>query len=140
MGLPVTIAKMIEISMKSQTKLPPEFLEYLIDENIGFAIVIYATSTKTIRLIPTQSGKVVKLTIQISELTPGFLDRLGIVLTDYKVDTLYSSGICFTEDSCQYEGYIDHADMKDTSIDPLKNELQNIKGISSVFIKTYVIG
>jgi hypothetical protein len=85
MGLPVTIAKIIEISKKSQTKLPPEFLEYLIDENIGFAIVIYATSTKTIRLIPTQSGKVVKLTIQISELTPGFLDRLGVVLTDYKV-------------------------------------------------------
>ncbi len=135
MGLPVTIAKMIEISMKTKTKLPHEFLEYLIDENIEFAIVIYATSTKTIRLIPTQSGKVVKLTIQISELTPGFLDQLGTVLTVYKVETLYSSGICFTEDSCQYEGYIDHVDMKATSIDTLKNELKNIKGISSVYLE-----
>jgi hypothetical protein len=132
MESPVTIAKMIKITETSPPILHPEFLEYLIMEKKDYAILVYSVSTRTIRLIPTETGRVVKITIEIDELTPGFLDELGRVLTTHKVDTLYSSGICFTEDSCQYEGYIDQEDIDSTILDPLRNKLLTIRGISSV--------
>ena len=129
---PVTIAKMLKIEDDSLPKLPLDFLKHLRVETREFGVLIFAVSTRTIRLIPTESDQVIKLIIEIGELTPHFLDELGRVLTAHKVDTLYSSGICFTADSCQYEGYIDQAEMKATSLDRLKSELMQIRGITSV--------
>ncbi|MFQ5818436.1 MAG: hypothetical protein ACE5I5_00360 [Candidatus Heimdallarchaeota archaeon] len=132
MDLPVTLAKLIKITSKSPTKLPREFLELLKLNSDEHAILVFAVSTQTIRLIPTKSDQVVKIVIEIGDLTPGFLDRLGRVLASYKVDTLYSSGICFTEESCIYEGYIDRSELTPTSLDQLESKLSEIDGISSV--------
>ena len=132
MDLPVTLAKLIKITSKSPTKLPREFLELLKLDSDEHAILVFAVSTQTIRLIPTKSDQVVKIVIEIGDLTPGFLDRLGRVLASYKVDTLYSSGICFTEESCIYEGYIDRSELTSTSLDQLESKLSEINGISSV--------
>lgn len=132
MDLPVTLAKLIKITSKSPTKLPREFLELLKLDSNEHAILVFAVSTQTIRLIPTKSDQVVKIVIEIGDLTPGFLDRLGRVLASYKVDTLYSSGICFTEESCIYEGYIDRSELTPTPLDQLESKLSEINGISSV--------
>ncbi len=132
MDLPVTLAKLIKITSKSPTILPREFLKLLKMDSGEYAILVFAVSTQTIRLIPTKSEQVVKIIIKIGDLTPGFLDKLGRVLATYKVDTLYSSGICFTEESCVYEGYIDRSELTSTSLDQLESKLSEISGISSV--------
>ncbi|MFX0209682.1 MAG: hypothetical protein ACFFDT_27120, partial [Candidatus Hodarchaeota archaeon] len=86
---------------------------------------------------PTTSPEVVKVAIEIGELSPDFLQELGVVFMRSKIKTLYSTGLCFTQDSCTYEGYLDSSDLT-ISQEQLKDELAEIKGVSKVDITTLV--
>ncbi|MHA1989490.1 MAG: hypothetical protein ACW981_05260, partial [Candidatus Hodarchaeales archaeon] len=99
------------------------------------AVMILAPSTKIIRIIPSKSDKVIKVSIEIGELSPDFLQELGVVFMRSKIKTLYSTGLCFTQETCLYEGYVDKSDLKEVTEDNLKTELQNIKGVSSVVLE-----
>ncbi|GAG53464.1 unnamed protein product, partial [marine sediment metagenome] len=68
---------------------------------------------------------------------PDFLQELGVVFMRSKIKTLYSTGLCFTQDSCTYEGYLDSSDLT-ISQEQLKDELSEIKGVSKVDITTLV--
>jgi len=46
--------------------------------------------------------------------------------------TLYSTGICFTQDTCSYEGYIDMSEFAEIPPDQMREEINKITGISQV--------
>ena len=128
----VTIAKMVSLDETKPIQLPTEFLNTLRPADGGsHAVMILAPSTKIIRIIPAKSDTVVKVSIEIGELSPDFLQELGVVFMRSKIKTLYSTGLCFTQETCVYEGYIDSVDIN-LSDDKLKSELKNIKGVSKV--------
>ncbi|MHA1166633.1 MAG: hypothetical protein ACTSP4_01155 [Candidatus Hodarchaeales archaeon] len=132
----VTIAKMVSLEENKPISLPADFLETLRPKNNGsHAVMILAPSTKIIRIIPAKSNSVVKVAIEIGELSPDFLQELGVVFMRSKIKTLYSTGLCFTQETCVYEGYIDSSDIT-LPEDQLKAELQGIKGVSQVEIDT----
>lgn len=130
----VTIAKMVRLKEDAPIELPESFLKSLRPKEGSFAVMILAPSTKIIRIIPTDSDEVIKVAIEISELSPDFLQKLGSILTKHKIKTLYSTGLCFTQDTCVYEGYVDKSELKGLSMDGLQNELNGIKGVSAVDI------
>lgn len=131
----VTIAKMVSLDETKPIQLPAEFLETLKPADGGsHAVMILAPSTKIIRIIPAKSDTVVKVSIEIGELSPDFLQELGVVFMRSKIKTLYSTGLCFTQETCVYEGYIDTVDIN-LPEDQLKGDLQNIKGVSMVGIE-----
>ena len=133
----VTIAKMIQIQESKPISLPADFLDTIRPKDVeeSNAVMILAPSTKIIRIIPTKSPEVVKVAIEISELSPDFLQELGVVFMRSKIKTLYSTGLCFTQDSCTYEGYIDSSDLT-ISQEQLRDELAKIKGVSKVEFTT----
>ena len=133
----ITIAKMIQIQESKPISLPADFLETIRPKDVeeSSAVMILAPSTKIIRIIPTKSPKVVKLAIEIGELSPDFLQELGVVFMRGKIRTLYSTGLCFTQDSCTYEGYMDSSDLT-ISQEQLRDELAEIKGVRKVDITT----
>ena len=117
----VTIAKMVSLDDNSPIALPVDFLETLKPkEGSSNAVMILAPSTKIIRIIPSKSDVVLKVAIEIGELSPDFLQELGVV---------------FTQESCVYEGYIDQSDVS-MPTEKLQSELQGIKGVSQVVIST----
>ncbi len=133
----VTIAKMIQIQESKPISLPADFLDTIRPKDVeeSSAVMILAPSTKIIRIIPTKSPEVVKVAIEIGELSPDFLQELGVVFMRSKIKTLYSTGLCFTEDSCTYEGYMDSYDLT-VSQEQLRDELAEIKGVSKVEFTT----
>lgn len=132
MSGPVTIAKIVFLAHDQPITLPADFLASLRPtEDRAHAVMILAPSTKIIRIIPTKSPAVLKLAIEIDELSPDFLQELGSVLMHLQVKTLYSTGLCFTVDTCVYEGYIDARDVN-LPEDQLEREFSRIKGVSKV--------
>ena len=132
----VTIAKMVSLDDSSPIALPVDFLETLKPkEGSSNAVMILAPSTKISRIIPSKSDVVLKVAIEIGELSPDFLQELGVVFMRSKIKTLYSTGLCFTQESCVYEGYIDQSDVS-MPTEKLQSELQGIKGVSQVVIST----
>ncbi len=131
----VTIAKIIQLQESKPISFPADFLEAIRPKEESNAVMILAPSTKIIRIIPTKSPEIVKLTIEISELSPDFLQELGVVFMRGKIRTLYSTGLCFTQDSCTYEAYLDSSDLT-ISQEQLRDELTEIKGVSKVEFTT----
>ncbi len=125
---------MVKLKEDAPIELPENFLKSLRPKEGSFAVMILVPSTKIIRIIPTDSSEVVKVAIEISELSPDFLQKLGAILTKHKIKTLYSTGLCFTQDTCVYEGYVDKTELKGLALDGLQSELNGIKGVSSVDI------
>ena len=125
---------MVSLEENTPIQLPADFLETLRPkEGANFAVMILAPSTKIIRIIPSKSEQVVKVSIEIGELSPDFLQELGVVFMRSKIKTLYSTGLCFTQETCVYEGYIDLIDIS-LPEDKLEAELKEIKGVSRVDI------
>ncbi len=133
----VTIAKMIQIQESKPISLPADFLDILRPKDVeeSSAVMILAPSTKIIRIIPTKSPEVVKIAIEIGELSPDFLQGLGVVFMRGKIKTLYSTGLCFTQDSCTYEAYLDSSELT-ISQEQLRNELTEIKSVAKVEFTT----
>lgn len=138
----VTIAKMINWKKPESIHLPPAFIEKLVQESDEkWAVVILHSETGTIRVIPTPSPKVVKLTILGPSSHNGaqcFLEPLKVTLHRIKVQSLY--GFCRycrphinTRFRCMYEGYLNFTDL-DISQDQFKTELMKITGIKTVDI------
>jgi hypothetical protein len=50
-----------------------------------------------------------------------------------KIKTLYSAGLCFTQETCVYEGYIDASDVH-LPEEQLEREFSSIKGVAKVNI------
>ena len=131
----VTIAKMISLAQSQMIPLPPDFLDSLLTKgDESHAIMILMPSTNIIRIIPTKSPKTLKVVIEVCELSATFLQELSIVFMHSKLKTLYSTGLCFTHDTCMYEAYIDVHDLS-LPVDQLKIELANINGVSMVNIE-----
>lgn len=128
----VTIAKMTKLDTDKAFGLPKEFIDAIKPSETDQAVIILAPNTRTIRIIPTVSQEVVKFNINIEKLSPDFLRRMGTIFSDFGVNTLYSTGLCFTQNVCVYEGYIDTKELQDVSIDTIKNEIESIDGVASV--------
>jgi len=101
--------------------------------------MILAPSTKIIRIIPTTSEKVYKVGIEIGKLSPDFLKKMGSLFMKAGIKTLYSTGLCFTQESCVYEGYIDSKEFKNVNMETIKEELADIDGVSKVDISVLEI-
>jgi hypothetical protein len=96
--------------------------------------MILGTGTKVIRIIPTKSPIVLKLVIQIGQLSPYFLQELGVIFLKDKIATLYSTGLCFTQETCVYEGFIDAKDLKVTP-EQLRQDTKAISGVTQVTLE-----
>ncbi|MFB0544636.1 MAG: hypothetical protein ACETVN_02885 [Asgard group archaeon] len=135
----ITSAKIIELQAGKKIELPPDFIEALSTEEAEHALAIFSPSSRMIRIIPTKSEEVYKVSIEIGELTPDFLQKMGSIFMKHRLKTAYSTGICYHADICVYEGYIAGSELKNISIDILKEELGDIEGVTNVTVEVLVL-
>ncbi|MCG3252256.1 MAG: hypothetical protein H7648_00290 [Candidatus Heimdallarchaeota archaeon] len=121
--------------MKS-VQLIDEFLAALKPEAGNYAVIILTPNTKIIRIIPTTTNKVYKVAIDIGKLTPDFLRRIGNLFLKLGVKALYSTGLCFMEEKCVFDGYIDSEEFEKIDVENLKAEIMAIEGITGLDITT----
>ena len=95
---------------------------------------IYSMNARAIYFFPVASD-VYKLSIQIFPLTPEIVAKIMNKISELATKIVYSTGLCFTQESCTYEGYLDSSDLT-ISQDELKQHLSEIKGVSKVEITT----
>jgi len=133
----ITLAKVVKIEGKESIKIeiPADFLESTmtgrdLKPRQGWAVIIFTPSTKIIKIYPAKSGVVARVEVQIGELTPDFLQEVSSIFLESGIKTLYSTGVCFTAESCLYEVYIDKADLPE-SVD-VRERLSEIKGVAEV--------
>jgi hypothetical protein len=130
----ITIAKMIKLEPKKSVQLTNEFLEALKPQAGNYAVIILTPNTKIIRIIPTSTNKVYKIAIDIGKLTPDFLRRIGNLFLKLGVKALYSTGLCFMEEKCVFDGYIDSEEFDKIDVKNLKIEIMAVEGITGLDI------
>lgn len=128
----ITMAHMFKLESEQSIQLNAEFLEALKPEVGNYAVIILSPNNKIIRIIPTMTNKVYKITIDIGQLTPDFLKRIGNLFLGVGLKALYSTGLCFLEDKCIFDGYIDAEEFDKIDIEGLKAEIMSIEGTTGV--------
>jgi hypothetical protein len=112
--------------------LPNEF-QTVMGKNSN-ALMILASSTKTIRIIPTVSPEVVKVGIEIQQLTPDYLKQMSEAFVKHNLKVVYSTGFCYKGDKCIYEAYFDPAEIK-MGDNELKGVISALKGTKKIDLK-----
>ena len=75
-----------------------------------------------------------KVAIDIDKLAPDFLRKVGNLFFELKLKTLYSTGLCFIDEKCIFDVYIDSIEFGKIDTEKLKNEIMSIEGISEINI------
>ncbi|MHA1630946.1 MAG: hypothetical protein ACTSXO_02865 [Candidatus Heimdallarchaeota archaeon] len=130
----ITIAEVLKLDHEKSVELPSSFQEALHAVVEEYAVVILTTNNKIIRIIPTSSNKVYKLAVDIGQLSSDFLRQIGNLFLKLGLKALYSTGICFVEEKCVFDGYIEATEFKKINIEDLKKELSSIEGVSGITI------
>ena len=132
----VTIAEMFKLDQKESVKLPDSFLNALQPDSGSSAVIILTPHTKIIRIIPTASQKVHRITINIGKLTPDFLRKIGNLFIEMDLKSIYSTGLCFFDTKCVFEGYIDSPDYERIDVKKLKKSIMKVDGITGIEFST----
>ncbi len=101
------------------------------------ALLIIPDSGKKILLFPTDSETVVKVSLELRSkgLSPLFFNEVGrITKGDLGVEILYTSGLCFAEEKCVWDGFFEEA-TKFKNPDEIKKKFAAIDGVNSVNIE-----
>jgi hypothetical protein len=130
----ITMAKILKLKENQAVTLSSNFLEALKPEIGDYAAIILTPNTKIIRIIPTTTDKIYKIAIDIGQLTPNFLKKIGNLFLSLGLKALYSTGLCFIDDKCVFDGYIDAAEFEKIDQKELKKSILDVEGITGVDI------
>jgi len=101
------------------------------------ALLIIPDSGKKILLFPTDSDTVVKVSLELRSkgLSPLFFNEVGrITKGDLGVEILYTSGLCFAEERCIWDGFFEQAE-KFKAPEEIKKKFAAIDGVNKVDIE-----
>jgi hypothetical protein len=135
----VTMAKLFKLESHEDFSFPNHFLDALKPKNGQYAIMILTPNTKIVRIIPTDSQKVFKIAIDINQLSPDFLKNIGNLFLELSLETLYSTGLCFIEERCIFDAYIDSKEFEKIDTEEVRQRILKFKGISAVDINVLEI-
>ncbi|MBD3189798.1 MAG: hypothetical protein GF308_04100 [Candidatus Heimdallarchaeota archaeon] len=131
----ITIAKLLQLVPEESIQFSEDFLQALKPKkDYQYAIIILTPNTKIVRIIPTETNQVYKISINIGQLSPDFLRSIGNLFLRLGLQSLYSTGLCFVEEKCVFEGYIDSNQFKGIDLNELKKEILDLEGITAVEI------
>jgi hypothetical protein len=125
----LTLAEIVELK-EAGIPLPKRFLEII---GKPYAIMILSRSNGEIRLIPTTSREIIKLSVEIDKLSQRFLRDLGLIIVRDKIEFLHTTGLCRKGKQCFYEGYIEK-DKLSVKTEDLKLQVSKIEGVTNVNI------
>jgi hypothetical protein len=120
------------MNIKNCLNFPEEIIKKL--ENRGHNIVVVIPKdAKKVVMFPTNANTGIYTRIDIqkgSQLTDAFFPELPKVLGKYQLQTLFTTGVCLSEEYCYWEGVFEYRE--GISIDELRNDLVNIKTVDTV--------
>ncbi len=122
------------VSLSEPIALPEKASDIVKKKN---ALLIIPDSGKKILLFPTDSSTVVKISLELRSkgLSPLFFNEVGrITKGELGVEILYTSGLCFAEEKCVWDGFFEDAS-KFKDADDIKQKFQDIDGVNSVEIE-----
>lgn len=96
-------------------------------------VVVIPKDGKKVVMFPTSANTGIYTRIDIqkgSQLTDAFFPELPKVLAKYQLHTLFTTGVCLSEEYCYWEGVFEYRE--GISIDELRNDLISIKTVDSV--------
>ena len=113
----------IEVSQEVLDQFTPDTNNYLVIFNPR------ADSLK-ISIIPSKNREVLKILVHLTAFSPQAVKAIADIVYDLKIATVYTSGICFQEQECIYEAYVEYT--KNTAISSIKEKFSNIPQAVSV--------
>ncbi|MHA1777533.1 MAG: hypothetical protein DRO88_02410 [Promethearchaeia archaeon] len=123
------LAQCFIAELSSEIKIPPNIHEHLKPLGKNLVAVIPGDSKK-LSFFLTDCSRVlfVKLLLDKSSLNESFFTSLRKTLQELKMVNLFSTGICFKDDICVWEGVFEFDDNSNLSI--IREKLSHVKHVN----------
>lgn len=116
--------KTIEVSQDVLDQFTPDTNNYLVIFNPR-------PDSLKISIIPSKNREVLKILVHLTAFSPQAVKAIADIVYDLKIATVYTSGICFQEQECIYEAYVEYNE-KSTVIDTIKEKFSGVTGCTGV--------
>ncbi|NHJ47865.1 MAG: hypothetical protein FK733_08765 [Asgard group archaeon] len=132
----ITVAKLLKLEQEKSIELSEDFFEALKPEDGQFAVIILNLNRKSVRIIPTSTEKIYKVSINIDKLAQDFFQKVSNLFYEMNIKSLYSTGLCFVDNKCVYDLYIDSVEYEKIDEAKLKDNIMKIDGITTIDIES----
>lgn len=119
--------------IKREIELPVDIIDSLKKKGKNFVAII-PSDFKKIIMFPTNADKAIYCKILIrkkSRLDDVFFVELRKRLTNFGLKTLYTTGVCYSQEECYWEGIFEDNDL---NIEEFRSELKTIDSVVSIKI------
>ena len=114
----------IEVSQDVLDKFKPDTNNFLVIFNPR-------PDSLKISIIPSKNREVLKILVHLTAFSPQAVKAIADIVYDMKIATVYTSGICFQEQECVYEAYVEYNN-KSTIMTTIKEKFSSIPQAVSV--------
>ena len=119
--------------------IPKEIIQSLEKKPYYLLIYIIREDIVKINIFPIENKSIKKILINLKDFSPELVNGISNVLKDLNLSDyiLHTTGICYAEEFCYYETYINIANLNEINItlEKIKEEFLNIPGINNVKIE-----
>ncbi len=124
------LAQCFITKLESEIKFPPEIIESLLPLGKNVVAVIPGDSKK-LTFFLTNATRVlfVRLLLDKSSLNEGFFTSLRETMIALSLENLFSTGICFKDEICVWEGVFEYEDISNFS--EVQSKMTSITHVNS---------
>ena len=122
------------IKVNQDVHIPNDWISHLTQTD-KFAVLL-KNNPAMFRLVTTKHPEVTEFYLDLEVLQEDFLELMFKKIESFKIKPIYSSGVCFVEDTCYYLFLID-GDPDQITKDGVVTALKEIQGVVDVLIRSY---
>lgn len=113
----------------------PQGIVDTVEEGITRFLLIFSSRSNTIKvsIIPCKEKEVAKMIVWLDSFSPNTVKQIAEIVSNMNIHPLHTTGICFHEEDCCYEAYIEIGD--GVVPEGIRRSFLNIEGCKSVEIE-----
>jgi hypothetical protein len=124
-----------------QLHLPHDVLGKITTNSKNFLVLfIPRADSLKINIIPCDAPEVLKILVNLSEFSPQTIKSIADIIYTLKISTIHTSGLCFRDDKCCYEAYVEVKGDKGKIQDDVRSRFLQIEGCKSVDLEIMKTG
>ena len=116
-----------------QLHLPHDVLGKITTNSKNFLVLfIPRADSLKINIIPCDAPEILKILVNLSEFSPQTIKSIADIIYTLNITTIHTSGLCFRENKCCYEAYVELTGDKENIQEEIRSKFMRVEGCKSV--------
>lgn len=103
----VSKGKLLRRGEVTRLEIPPVLIDKLPFSSRLLVIFVPRPDNVKITVIPCKTEEILKIVVHLDQFHPETIRSIADIISELRISTVHTSGICFHEKECFYEAYVE---------------------------------